>query len=390
MQQARTQTAMPSGKKTNKKIYMYSTLIAFAALVLLYVWNTIKYKFNERNEHKMGTKFYSWITLGANKTMLTNRAGKFAEGKKNEENNKFLKQYLSDKYAEHTPRTLENYMTLAFPNMDFIFFLRKAFIKSNEVFLGDKDKLTTYLNSGTSPIFFNPHSTVAVEKGIAQALDEAGSRKETFASVMLLSIDLFKNIAQNSEYHFTGLERSEKAKEALESLLDEMSKGEQQPHIQKSVEDNEHIERFLSKKGIDRANVTGSLSEKFFYELTQGSLSPYFSFAYSRFVNMVLMLTLDAEIEIEEKDNAFTPIELVQKRNLQRTLAVGRAIAYAFAKSMSSDLGVEAVKKRGNFLVNFFFTQSLTDVNSKDEENLKRILEKLEERRSFINSTVRP
>lgn len=403
-----------SSKKSNKKVYTYTGIVVFIALLGGYIFGTIKYKFSSTDEDTMGTKFYSWRMNGADGAMFKDKVGKFPEGKANAELTSFLKPYLSDKYSEHMPRDIANYLTLAFPNVDFVLLLRQQAVKqdsnhvdktegvekSGEQLASDK-RVTSFLENSSLPLYLEETSKSNVEAIIAAAHQEAGQRGAAFKASLMAALDFFIALAESQKsdnFLFSGLEPQTEGRQAVEGIISAMKEGEQPEVLESTLANSEDIKRFLKKNQLDRnsAEFPAELTTRFFGELKFGTLSPYFSFAYSRLAYTLYFLTLDAELspalnpkDDEEQKFAKDSSELKYSQGFyrKRTMLLGELMAYAFAKNMSAELGESVVRSKGNLFYNFLFLPKLSTPNTEHlDQQLAVLTDALKERKAYVES----
>ncbi|KAI5189008.1 hypothetical protein NECID01_0363 [Nematocida sp. AWRm77] len=408
MQAEQAQTMRINSRKSNKKLYLYTGLGTFIALLVAYIAGTIKYKFLDVDPQVMGTKFYSWRVNGGDAAMFKEKIGKFPEGKLNVENTTFLKEYLSDKYSEHMPRDIGNYMTLSFPNMDFVLFLRKHTVTNDKNYVKPKKalaegeqaeeptetekKVEAYLKVNNTPMFLEKAEEKKIHSAIKKAHAEAESRGEAFKASMIAAIDFFTALATKSKsdnFLFKGTEVQAEGVEELKKLLDSMNDGEQQERIAEFLTGSLSADhkKFLEKKGLTASkDITEDLSKAFFEELKYGTFSPYFSFAYSRVAYMIYFITLDAELGTLP-EGAEDDLKISQDFYRKRTLLIGELMSYAIAKNMSETLGEDVVKSKGNFVYNLLFLPKLSSPNTeKLDADLETLVSTLEKRKEYIKS----
>ncbi|KAI5179835.1 hypothetical protein NEOKW01_0298 [Nematocida sp. AWRm80] len=432
-EQTQPQRQTTTVQKKGGKKYIYGGLgIVVIGLAAAYAWLTVQYKFLHVDPKTMGTFFYSWRALGANDAMLKDMPGKFTPG--TGEINKihaYIKNLISDKYSEHFPRGIENMHTFAYPGYEMSIKLRNKFVEhdstaaTNSAMADAKAKNTTateeeknkaalideYLKTNTRPIFFETKSKGEPMSIITELYDSLsdGAHKEGFKQAMIGAVDLFIGMAtRQSGYTYNELtgEVPAQAVTTAQEIIEGIDKNKE---VQTGVDNlteldvvnknkQNDLKIFLKKYKLQNA-TSNDLATKFFEEAKKGTLTPYFSYAYSRFAYMLYFLTLDLPIIAEDSTNITSqkidgPVSDTMNeafKNKQDLLAkraqiVSDAIALGFANGLSSTIDASEVKKQRNSLIYLAFTPKVTSPTPEVRSALEKIVSDLQDKKTELES----
>lgn len=417
MQTEQPQTIRHTSKKSNKKIVFYLGATGIATALVAYIFATVHFKFLKIDPQTMGTIFYSWRAEGADDAAFKEKVQKFASEPQYAEEMSYLKKYLSDFYAEHMPRgAIQHHLSLAFPNMDILYHLRKAFVEEDankgKVYSEEEkanmsdsertraDAVAAYFKKSALPLFFESMTTGQIDTALKNAINQMGSKqKAVFIEGKAKLIDLLIKIWSDSAYKYsrdTG-EAPEVLKKDLAALIETFGKGEQDEQLAKYIEKNsEHSKRFLKANNLrpedSLQTKAEELSQGFLQSLRYGRLSsPYFSFAYSRMVYFILFLTLDLELEGYKAPEKGASLEERQKVFEERTTLVTNAVAYVFSKMLSEEVGVSEIERKyPNSAVRFLFTPRITTPSEETKRNADMIIKHISNREITVEDISEP
>lgn len=382
MQERRVRTP----EKSRGKLYFYGGLVSFMAALFAYAGFTVKYQFLTRDKDLMGTFFYSWRVIGADKEMFTKTLGKLSKDRTQKEKTEYLAKHYNDGYTEHAPRSGEHHMTMmALPNMDMFVTIRDKFVKMDgqapkkmsaerrEKILKEEGeaKLAKILQEEEKPktFYMQETSKEKVDKVLRNIYDSLNDKqKEMFKTVVGHAIELFVGMSERKFFFNDKYEIQSEAIGHAEAIVDALKEPEPTDPEFAWGGGNEHTARFMKSRTAD------GLGKQFFEEMTHGTLNPYFAFAYSRFAYFVLYSTLNVPvIDKTASDN------LNASKELLRTLKVANAIAYGFSNSLSEKIGKKVVADNLSWVRRYFFTQEVVDASPEIIELNHRICKRLRE-----------
>ncbi|KAI5186616.1 hypothetical protein NEHOM01_1584 [Nematocida homosporus] len=408
MQTEQTKTNSTRPVKSSNKYGLYIIMTAVVVGIAAYIWAVYEFKFNRVYPEAMGSMFYSWVKEGANDCMFAKKVEKFPGGPAQAKNAAYLKKHLDDHYPEHFPRDSVNYLSMSFPQLDLYLALRRVFVRS-DITLAIKDKavvdellktrpadvsrdeLKKFLATRTAPIFFGPRTEAEIQSALEEFGRSIPNRQEAFADIADKLIDIFGLFSSEVDsYRYDDKGRPAARAVDLVTELLELVNG-----VDKKLM-AEEVRSHLTGTDVDMLfkglNLSGgksperALAEKFFKDMTYGSLSVYSAFAYSRMAYLFYFLTLDYDFGLE------LPIEadLATRQNVyeERIDRLGLLIGYSMARLLSRNIGQEYVTKSRSALVNLLFTRKVVDPYPGIEADLQNFVIHLKGKKKLVRKAL--